>query len=216
VLFRSRAFSDNKPYRVAPSVIGMRQNPYGLSTYDNQTNVRMSFNQQEPRHRALFGAAFTLGYIARMAAGGVDIVSIGAPVGEFGMAYRKMDHPQPWFDDRSESAVFPLCHIVAAMSGAADTQCLAAESAAPGKVLALSYAGSGGRMVWLANLTSDNQTVRLENLPAPTARIGRLDADNFVQATTEPETFAAIDGVSGDVSALDLKPYGVTRLVFDQ
>ena len=211
-----RAFSDNKPYRIAPSVIGMRQNPYGPSTYDNQDNVRMSFNQQEPRHRALFGSSFTLGYVARMAAGGVDIVSIGAPIGEFGMAYRKMDHPQLWFDDLSGGAVFPLCHIVAAMSGAAGTRVMSAESAVPGKVLALSYAQGAGRLVWLANLTPESQRVRLENPPASTARIGGLDADNFVQATTEPEAFAADEGTNSDPAALELKPYGVARLVFDR
>jgi len=48
-----------KPYRVGPSAIGMRYNPYGPSTFDNQNNIRMAFNQQDPRHRGLAGALVT-------------------------------------------------------------------------------------------------------------------------------------------------------------
>ncbi|PPR24230.1 MAG: hypothetical protein CFH39_00075, partial [Alphaproteobacteria bacterium MarineAlpha10_Bin2] len=115
-----RAMAGGKTYRVGPSAIGMRYNPYGPSTYDNKTNIRMAFNQQDPRHRALAGSAFTLGYVARMAAGEVEAVSLGAAVGEFGLAYRKMAHPQPWYDDLGDGGgwVFPHCHIVAAVAGA--------------------------------------------------------------------------------------------------
>jgi hypothetical protein len=215
IIRSARALAGGKPYRIAPSVIGMRQNPYGPSTHDNRANVRMSFNRQEPRHRALFGAAFTLGYLARMAAGGVELVSIGAPIGEFGMAYRRMDHPQPWFDGLDRPAVFPLCHVVAALAHAAGARRMKAESAAPGKVLALSHARGTGRLVWLANLTPQAQEVRLVGLPARQAVIGRLDAANFVQAATDRQGFAAAKGTPGDPSRLGLAPYGIARIALD-
>ncbi len=210
-----RGFADGKPYRIAPSAIGMRQNPYGPSTHDNRDNGRHSFNRQDPRQRALFGAAFTLGFVARMAAGGVDVVSLGAPVGEFGMAYRRMDHAQPWFDEFDRPAVFPLYHVVAAMAGAAGKRLMVAESTQPGRVLALSHATEEGRLVWLANLTPEPQPVALANLPARRARIGRLDATNFVEATTERVSFAARMGEVGDPSKLTLGAYGIARLAFD-
>jgi hypothetical protein len=212
-----RAMAGGKPYRVGPSAIGMRYNPYGPSTYDNKNNVRMAFNQQDPRHRALTGAAFTLGYVARMATGGVEAVSLGAAVGEFGLAYRKMDHPQPWYDDLAapgdgREIVFPLCHIVAAMAGATGARLLAAESAAPDRLLCLAYETPTGCLLWLANLTPEPQTARVSGLPAGETRIGRLDEGNFVRAVTDPQAFAADCGPAGNAAALALAPYAVARI----
>lgn len=211
-----RALAGGKPYRIGPSAIGMRQNPYGNTTHDNRDNGRHSFNQQDPRHRALFGAAFTLGYVARMAEGGVDVVSLGAPIGEFGLAFRRMDHPQPWFDTLDRQAVFPLYHVVAGLAAAAGRKRLVAESSAPSRVFALSHAhGLAGRLVWLTNLTASAQEVTLANTPSRQARLGRLDERNFVSACTAPEAFAAAEGELADVSRLDLPPYGIARLAFD-
>jgi hypothetical protein len=210
-----RTMAGGKPYRVGPSAIGMRYNPYGPSTYDNQSNIRMAFNQQEPRHRALSGSAFILGYIARMAAGGVEAVSLGAAVGEFGLAYGKMNHPQPWYDDVKADGggwVFPLCHIVAAMSGATGAQMVDVASSSADKILGLSYQTPTGQMLWLANLTPGPQKVSISGLPPGAAHIGRLDEDNFVAAVTRPADFAADSGPLGDASALELGAYAVARI----
>lgn len=210
-----RAMAGGKPYRVGPSAIGMRYNPYGPSTHDNKNNVRMAFNQQDPRHRALSGAAFTLGYMARMAAGGVEAVSLGTAVGELGLAYRKMDHAQPWYDEakaEDEGWVFPLCHIVAAMSGATGAEVIDAESSAPDKVLALSYKTATSQLLWLANLTPEPERVSVSGLPAGEAHIGRLDEENFVTAVTRPADFAADSGSLGDTTALELGAYAVVRI----
>ena len=219
-----RAMADGKPYRVGPSAIGMRYNPYGPSTHDNQANVRMAFNQQEPRHRALAGSAFTLGYVARMAAGDVEAVSLGAAVGEFGLAYRKMAHPQPWYDDMAAAGgddsvsgegggwVFPLCHIVAAMAGASAAEMLDLETSAPDKILGLAYRTAGGALLWLVNLTPEPQQVTIAGLPTGAARIGRLDENNFVTAVSEPAAFAADCGPLGDAATLELGAYAVLRI----
>lgn len=210
-----RAIAPGKTYRVGPSAIGMRYNPYGPSTHDNQANIRMSFNQQDPRHRALAGSAFTLGYLARMAYGGVDAVTLGAPVGEFGMLYRKMDHPQPWFDDVPEATVFPLCHVVAALAHASGEPLIGAESSAADRVLALAHKRGAGTLLWLANLTREEQKVSVAGLPSGEATIGRLDESNFVDATTDPDGFAAARGEAGDPADLRLAPYGVARIAID-
>ena len=215
-----RAMAGGKPYRVGPSAIGMRYNPYGPSTYDNQSNIRMAFNQQEPRHRALSGSAFILGYVARMAAGGVEAVSLGAAVGEFGLAYGKMNHPQPWYDDAKAAGsktddggwVFPLCHIVAAMSGATGAHMVDVKSSSADKILGLSYQTPTGQMLWLANLTPEPQKVSISGLPAGEVHIGRLDEDNFVTAVTQSAAFAADSGPVGDATALELGAYAVARI----
>ena len=54
-----------------PSAMGMRYNPYGKTTDANPANIRTAFAHQDPRQRALFGAAFAVGYMARAAAAGI-------------------------------------------------------------------------------------------------------------------------------------------------
>ena len=67
IVASAKAWAGGKPYRIAPSAIGMRFNPYGPDVHHNSDNGRYSFSRQDPRHRALLGAAFTLGYAARVA-----------------------------------------------------------------------------------------------------------------------------------------------------
>ncbi|MEC9453499.1 MAG: hypothetical protein VYE58_00290, partial [Pseudomonadota bacterium] len=212
-----RAMVGGKTYRVGPSAIGMRYNPYGPSTYDNKTNIRMAFNKQDPRHRALAGPVFTFCYVARMAAGEVKAVSLGAAVGEFGLAYRKMAHPQPWYDDLGDGGgwVFPHCHIVAAVAGAHAAEMLDVETSAPDGILGLAYRTVTGGLLWLANLTPEPQQVTIAGPPDGTARIGRLDEDNFVTAVTEPAAIAADCGPSGDASRLDLGADTVFRIEWE-
>ena len=209
-----RAMAGGKPYRVGLSAIGMRYNPCGPSTFDNQNNIRMAFNQQEPRHRALAGSTFTLGYVARMAAGEVEAVSLGAAVGEFGLGYRKMAHAQPWYDDldAGDGGVFPLCHIVAAMAGAHAAEMFDVEASAPDRMLGLAYRTATGGLLWLANLTPELQQASIAGLPAGGVRIGRLDENNFVTAVREPVAFAADCGPLGDASTVELGAYAVLRI----
>ena len=44
------------------------------------------------------------------------------------------------------------------------------------------------------------------------ATIGRMDADNFAEAVTDPAGFAATRGGAGDPSRIDLKPFAVARI----
>ncbi|PPR19260.1 MAG: hypothetical protein CFH39_02668, partial [Alphaproteobacteria bacterium MarineAlpha10_Bin2] len=67
----------------------------------------------------------------------------------------------------------------------------------------------------LANLTPEPQQVTIAGPPAGTARIGRLDEDNFVTVVTEPAAFAADCGPSGDASRLDLGAYAVFRIEWE-
>ena len=98
-----RAIAGSLPYRLGPSAMGMRYNPYGKTTDANQANIRTAFAHQEPRQRGLFGAAFALGYMARATAAGIERVCFGALTGPFGLVYRKTDYPQPWFDAQALS-----------------------------------------------------------------------------------------------------------------
>ena len=212
IVASAKALAGGKPYRIAPSAIGMRFNPYGPDVHQNSDNGRYSFNRQDPRHRALLGAAFTLGYAARVAPLGLEALALGQPSGALGMVYRRTEHPQPWFDDLDGPAVIPLYHIVAALAAAKGAAVRTVTSGDPAQVLGLAYENGGGTLLWLANLTPAPQTVTVSGLSGGAATVGRLDSSNFVDAVTDPAGFAASPGRSGDPSRLELAPFAVSRI----
>ncbi len=215
IVASAKALAGGKPYRIGPSAIGMRSNPYGPDVHHNSDNGRHSFNRQDPRHRALLGAAFTLGYAARVAPLGVEALALGQPSGALGMVYRRTEQPQPWFDDLAGPAVLPLYHITAALAAAKGAGVRAVASADPARVLGLAYESDGGTLLWLANLTPEPQRVTVSGIAAGSATIGRLDSSTFAQAATDPTGFAASPGAPGDPGRLDLAPYAVSRIALD-
>jgi hypothetical protein len=111
-VFRStRSFAGRAGYRVGPANIGMGFNPYGASTTPNPDNVRSTMVTNDPRQRALFGAAWAAGYLARAAQGGVDGVTIMAPAGPFGV-----------IGERGARPAFRVVHGFAALAGASVLQ----------------------------------------------------------------------------------------------
>ena len=212
IVASAKAWAGGKPYRIAPSAIGMRFNPYGPDVHQNADNGRYSFNRQDPRHRALLGNAFSLGYAARVAPLGVEAVAFGQPSGALGMVYRRTEHPQPWFDDLTGPAVPPLFHTVLVLAAAKGAAVRSVTSGDATRVLGLAYESDGGTLLWLANLTPQTQTVTVSGIGGGTATIGRQNADNFVDAVTAAAAFATDPGAPGDPSRLDLSPFSVTRI----
>ena len=212
IVASAKAWAGGKPYRIAPSAIGMRFNPYGPDVHQNADNGRYSFNRQDPRHRALLGNAFTLGYAARVAPLGVEALALGQPSGALGMVYRRTGHPQPWFDDLTGPAVPPLYHTASVLAAAKGAAVRSVTSGDATRVLGLAYESDGGTLLWLANLTPQTQAVTVSGIDGGTATIGWQNADNFVDAVTAPAAFAADTGAPGDPSRLELAPFAVMRI----
>ena len=212
-IFRSvRALAGDLPYRLGPSAIGMRYNPYGKDTEANLANIRIAFARQDPRHRGLFGAAFALGYLARAARSGIDAVCFGALTGPFGLVHRRMEDDRPWFDAQPAGSVYPLYHVVLPIAEADGAAVLPADSSDEKRVLALAYRrGDSGSDLWLANLTAEPQPVRLTGAALGTATIKTLDASTFARATLDPDGFAAAAG-EPQAGPVELAPYAVARL----
>src|SRR5262249_1596858 len=153
------------PYRLGPSAIGMRYNPYGATLEANAGNRRVAFARQDPRQRGLFGAAFALGYYARAAAAGVEAVCLGAITPPFGLVFRRTDYPQPWFDEQHSAndiaaPVYPLHHLIMAIASAARATVRAAQSTDEKRALGLCYQKAGEEPVlWVANLTAIPQEI---------------------------------------------------------
>jgi hypothetical protein len=205
----ARSFIAKTPYRIGPSGIGCRDNPHGATWTPNPENVRVCLTKLEPRQRGLFGAAWTLGYIAIFARTGIEAISMGAPTGPLGIIYRKAAHKQPWYDGLSGPAVFPVYHVISGLTRGAGQKLVAATSSDNQKVECLAYRGKGGTTLWLANLTAGEQKVQIAG--AKGAVFGSmLDEDSFVNATTDPRSFQK--SWKPMKYALTLKPYAVAIL----
>jgi hypothetical protein len=148
-----RAIYGEKPYRIGPSTIPMRQNPYGSRTMDNVDGGRIAMANTDPRHNGEFAAAFALGYAARVVEAGLDCLTLSALTGSFGLIAGQ-DEPT------AEGGLRPLHHVVqtlASLSGGRWRQCL---SGAPDKILALAVTeDDGNSMLLIANITPHVQTV---------------------------------------------------------
>lgn len=211
VIQSAKALSGGKAYWVGPSGIAARRNPYGAATADNPGNNRICLADMDPRQRGLFGAAWTLGYAAAFAAGGLASVTLGAATGPMGMIYRKAGYPQPHFDDAAGAAVFPVYHVIAGLAAAAGMKAVGAKSAAPSKVAALAWRAKAGPVLWLANLSGETQAVKVGGFNGKSI-LHLLDEGSFAAAIADPGWLGKGGKALKKVGAIELPPYAVARV----
>jgi hypothetical protein len=150
-----RAIYGDKPYRLGPSTIPMRQNPYGRRTMDNPNGGRIPMANRDPRHTGQFAAAFAAGYVASVLDAGLETLTLSALTGPFGL-YAGQDEP---VEERGKR---PLHTIVNGLADLAGQRWQAVTSSAPGKVLAFTVETATGRTAWIVNLTAQEQSVETQ------------------------------------------------------
>jgi hypothetical protein len=189
-----RAIYGEKPYRIGPSTIAMRQNPYGSATKDNPGLGRIPMANVDPRHNAQFAAAWTLAYAATVAAAGLEVLTLSTLAGSFGLIAGK-DEPV------KEGALRPLAHVISALAALSGSKVEAATTSRPSAVLGLcARLQDGSRTLLLANITTEQQTVVLDASVA----IEMLDLAANLGGSFTPVT-------SG--SRLELGPYACARVL---
>jgi hypothetical protein len=211
VVQSAKAFIGGKVYCVGPSSIPARLNPYGASTASNPGNGRVCLSDMDPRQRGLFGAAWTLGYVAALAPGGLSAITLGAATGPAGMIYRRTNYAQPYFDEAGAPTLYPLYHVIAGLASASGSKLVAARCGSPGKVAALAYRAKSGPVLWLANLTGETQTAKVSGFSGA-ALLHALDEGSFVAATKDAGFLGKGGKVLKKVGAMELAPYAVARI----
>ena len=150
-----RAIYGDKPYRIGPSTIPMRQNPYGSRTMDNPHGARIAMANTDPRHNARFGEAFAFGYAARVLDAGLECLTLSALTGPFGLIAGE-EEPSATGTTR------PLFNVVSTLSRLAGSrwqECLSSDQTA---VLAFITVQPGkARQLHLVNITSASQQIQL-------------------------------------------------------
>ncbi|MFB2550447.1 D-apionate lactonase [Ensifer soli] len=166
-----RAIYGDMPYRIGPSTIAMRQNPYGSRTMDNPQGVRMAMANRDPRHNGAFGAAFALGYAIAVAPAALETLCLSALTGPFGLIAGEGE-------PSAAGTLRPLGTVVARLAALGGSRWQAALSSAPSRVLAMTITTDKGERVLAAvNLTADTVAVDLSALGGERLVLGPYAAD---------------------------------------
>ena len=149
----TRAIFGAKPYRIGPSTIPMRQNPYGGATKPNPSGQRIAMADRDPRHAGLFGAAWTIGYAARVAPTGLEMLTLSGFTGPFGVLASSGEAV-------AEGTPRPIYRAIKGLCEMAGLAHVAARTSDETKVLALAgRSASGHTVAWLTNLTANDVPV---------------------------------------------------------
>ncbi|TIX39924.1 MAG: hypothetical protein E5V40_15065, partial [Mesorhizobium sp.] len=154
----AQAIFGDKPYRIGPSTIAMRQNPYGGATKDNPDGQRIAMANRDPRHAGQFAAAWAIGYAARVASAGLEMLTPSSFAGPFGLL-ASLGEPA------KDGAPRPLFHAVKMLCDLVGHQHVPTAVSDDTRVAALASRSSMGEtIVCLANLTAGEVQVDISGL----------------------------------------------------
>lgn len=147
-----RAIYGDKPYRIGPSTIPMRQNPYGSRTMDNPMGARIPMANRDPRHNGRFAEAFALGYAIRVLHAGLECLTLSALTGPFGL----IAGPAEPIEQGGRRPLFNAVRTLSALAGAFWQECI---SSSPSEVLSFVARDAAGNRLHVVNLTSGERRV---------------------------------------------------------
>ena len=197
IIASTRNMIGRTPYHLGPSSIACRDNPYGAAVAANPGNGRVCLSDNDPRQRGMFAAAWNLGLVAASARGGIDVVTLGAATGHQGII--------------TADGLVPAYHVMAGLASASHARRLDAQSSDQARVEVLAYATKAARSLWLANLTSEAQTVKISDLSG-TNTLHVIDVASFAKLSSNPGFMATSGRPLGKAKSVTLDAYAVVRI----
>ncbi|RXT29944.1 hypothetical protein B5P46_02485 [Rhizobium leguminosarum] len=147
-----RAIYGDKPYRIGPSTIPMRQNPYGSRTMDNPVGARIPMANRDPRHNGRFAEAFALGYAIRVLDADLECLTLSALSGPFGL----IAGPAEPTEQGGRRPLFNTVRTLSRLAGASWQECV---FSSPSEVLSFVARDAGGARLHVVNLTGEERKV---------------------------------------------------------
>ncbi|EJC64099.1 hypothetical protein Rleg5DRAFT_0809 [Rhizobium leguminosarum bv. viciae WSM1455] len=147
-----RAIYGDKPYRIGPSTIPMRQNPYGSRTMDNPVGARIPMANRDPRHNGRFAEAFALGYAIRVLDAGLECLTLSALSGPFGL----IAGPAEPTEQGERRPLFNTVRTLSRLAGASWRECV---SSSPSEILSFVARNAAGARLHVVNLTGEERKV---------------------------------------------------------
>ena len=181
------------PVRVGPSSIGARRSPLGAQPASDGTR-RLALARRDPRTRGLYGAAWTLGYVARFAHAGVEAITLHALQGDAALV--------------GPDGTTPAFEVLRRLGTPARWRSVVVS--APHALAALALDRAGGSETLLGNLLGEPIEVALEGTPWPT-QVRVMDASSLRRRASDPlappwRTVIPVQGM------LRLEPYAIVSV----
>lgn len=213
----ARLLSTGRPVVVSPITLRPRFNPNATSAAmgaEESASDQLP-SQVDPRQMSLFGAAWTVGSLAAMAASSVDRVTYYETVGWRGVMETEGGSPLPEQFRSIPGSVYPLYHILADVAGCAGAPVFFTEASDSGRIAGFAFERDGMMRVLLANLTAETQEVTIHH-GGESVQMQMLNEHTAVNAMRTPEEFrreerSPIRPAHGQ-TALRMLPYAVARL----
>ncbi|HVR72828.1 MAG TPA: hypothetical protein VMT52_00780, partial [Planctomycetota bacterium] len=209
VLDSARVIANGRPISVSPVTLRPRRNVVATGPVVEPPPGELP-EAVDPRQMSLFGAAWTLGCLKRLAEGGAAWTTWYETSGWRGVLETERGSPLPSRFRSLPGSVFPLYHVLHAVGGFAGGSVLPSQSSAPLEVECMALEAGARRAIIVSSLTSEPRRVTAD-WPSGEAHVKRLGEENAERAMLEPEAYSAEPGevlrASGGRIALELGPY---------
>ena len=214
VVESARAMAEGLPIHVSPVTLRPRFNP-NATALDDDGDADALPVEVDPRQRMLFGAVWTLGSFANLAAAGAAAVTYFETTGWRGVIEASAGPRGSDLFGAAPGEAFPLFHVLADLREGSPTALRHCRIEDPAKVQAVALATPDGVRVLIGNVTRSDLTVRLEGLPEGKRTVRRLNDRSAGLAGSDPLGYrseAGAQGGSTHESAVRLAPYELLRL----
>lgn len=149
------------PYRLGPSTLAPRRNPYGDGTASNPQLLRRALAARDPRHGAAFGGAWVAAYAAAVAFESLEVLALlesHGPNGPFPVTDGGRSQPN------DEAQAVAAWQVLGKLAGASGAQLIPLDGLRK-QIRGLAWSHDGSRVtVLLANVTDQSATYRWTDL----------------------------------------------------
>lgn len=207
----ARQYFDHLPVVVSPLTLKPRFNAVATAA-DSAPAPDQLPPSVDVRQMTLFGAAWTLGAIKRLAESEAVSITCFETTGWRGVMETEAGSPLPRQFPSLAGAVFPLYHVLADVVEFAGGEMVGVQSGDAFKVEAMLLKRSKRQSLLLANLTPETQTARMDGINQ-VSTLRRLSGQNAETAMSEPETFRRqSDAIHFTTDEIELSPFEIVRL----
>ncbi len=206
--------SGGKPIVVSPVTLRPRFNAVATGPVAPPAPGELP-EQVDPRQMSLFGAAWTVGSLANLAASGAASLTYYETSGWRGVVETPAGSSVPARFASLPGCAFPLYHVLADLGDCSGGVVVAGESRAPLRLEGITLEKSGHRRTLLANLTDQEAEAVVTGAPGA-GRIRTLDRTCVEAACRDPEAFRNGPGdrvaARGGEVRIALAPYATARI----
>ena len=183
----AKQYFNHLPVVVSPVTFKPRFNAVATAAESTSLSDQLP-PQVDARQMSLFGAAWTLGAIKRLAESAPASITCFETTGWCGVMETEAGSPLPKLFPSQPGTVFPLYHVLADVAEFAGGEVIAVQSGDAFKVEALMLKRGERQSLLVANLTAQPQSATMTGI-AQAVRLRRLHEQNVEAAMCEPETF---------------------------